>query len=409
MRNEESVWDRLILEDRPKPPVLTDEQFRRWIDCRQLFVSSRMDDEMAAVRASVRSALDALGAEPVMWENVAPSDAPAERAYLEGVDRSSVFVLLLGSRYGTADESGYSPVHKEWNRASRSSIPRLVFTRSDVQPSERAGRLNDWLRSIRNQVSTREFDDAEDLVDALRDRLRDLAARQRSTWVKLGLIVFPGRVHQQTGDVGGTAYRVEGTVRDGSVRRALSGLGDRTGSQVGADRLSWPNETSPVRVQKVNVTTAVADEAEIEVVCETPRDRSGSRSGSVMAGMGATIGGAGPAEQAALWARRALFGEEVEQSGPGDMLHSFTSPEGPTLPEVLESCNVHGWVALGLARLYAVEGLITRHGGHFERLDVGPATATSLPLRMRFVPRRHGSSQKAVEIEGRVPVPSVRA
>jgi len=142
------------------------------------------------------------------------------------------------------------------------------------------------------------------------------------------------------------------------------------------------------------VTTAVADEAEIEVVCKTPRDRSGSQSGSVMAGMGATIGGAGPAEQAALWARQALFGEKVEQSGlgeGGDMLRSVTSPVGPNLPEALESGNAHGWVALGLARLYAVEGLITRHGGDFERLDVGPATATSLPRHLRFVPGRHGS------------------
>lgn len=409
MRNEDLGWDRLILEDRPKPPVLTDEQFLRWIDDRPIFVSSRMDDEMAGVRQAIRSALEGLGGAPVMWEDVAPSDAPAERAYLEGVDRSSVFVLLLGSRYGTADETGYSPIHKEWNRASQRSILRLVFTRSDIQPNERAGRLNDWLGSIRNQVSTREFGGTEDLVGALQDRLRDLAARQLSAWIKLGSIVFPGRVHQQTGDVGGRAYRVEGTVRDGSVRRAISGLGDRTGSRVRADRLSWPNETSPVRVQAVNVTTALADEAEIEVVCEVPRDRSGSRSGSVMAGMGATIDGAGPSNQAALWARRALFGEEVERSGPGDMLYSVTSPESPTLPKVLESCEAHGWVALGLARLYTVEGLITRHGGYFERLDVGPATATLLPLRLRFVPAHHGSSQKAVEIEGGVPLPSAGA
>lgn len=404
MRNEDLGWDRLILEDRPKPPVLTDEQFRQWIDDRQIFVSSRMDDEMATARQSVRSSLDGLGATPVMWEDVAPSDVPAERAYLEGVDRSSVFVLLLGSRYGTADRSGYSPIHKEWNRASRRSIPRLVFTCSDVQPSERAGRLNDWLGSIQSEVSTREYDDAEELVESLVARLRDLAAQQRSAWVKLGSIVFPGRVHQRAGEFGGTAYRVEGTVRDGSVRRAISGLGDRTGSRVRAERLSWPNDTSPVRVQEANVTTSVADEAEIEVVCETPRNHYGSQSGSVLGGMG-SIGGAGPAEQAEIWAHRALFGENVERSGPGDMLYSVTSPEGPTLPKVLENYDAHGWVALGLARLYAIEGLLTRHGGHFERLDVGPVTATSLPLRIRFAPGSHGSNQETVEIEGNVPLP----
>lgn len=406
MRDGPSDWDCLILEDRPKPPVLTAEQFRQWVDDRQIFVSSRMDEEMAGARQSVRSALDGLGADPVMWEDVAPSDIRAERAYLEGVDRSSVFVLLVGSRYGTADETGYSPIHKEWNRASRRSIPRLVFTRSDVQASSRAGKLNDWLRSIQSQVSTREFSDADDLVGSLETRLRDLAARQRSAWVKLGPIVFPGRVHQRAGEAGGTAYRVEGNVRDGSVRRAISTVGSRTAGRVRADRLSWPNDTRPVRVKKVNVTTAVADEAKIEVVCELPRNYYGSGAGSVMAGMGATVSGAGPVKQAELWARRALFGEKFERSGPADMLHSVTSPDGPTLPEVLESCNAHGWVALGLVRLYTVEGLIIRHGGHFERLDVGPTTATSLPLRMRFVPGSSGSRREAVELEGSVPLPS---
>lgn len=121
--------------------------------------------------------------------------------------------------------------------------------------------------------------------------------------------------------------------------------------------------------------------------------------------MGASIGGAGPSDQAELWARRALFGETVERSGPGDMLYSVTSPEGPTLPEVLEDYDAHGWVALGLARLYVIEGLLTRHGGHFEKIDVGPITATSLPLRIRFAPGSHGSNQGTVEIEGNVPLP----
>jgi len=70
-------------------------------------------------------------------------------------------------------------------------VPFLVPCNHSYHPSTRSGQL--------------QFDDAEDLVGTLEDRLRDLAARQRSAWVKLGPIVFPGRVYQQTGDAGGTA------------------------------------------------------------------------------------------------------------------------------------------------------------------------------------------------------------
>lgn len=402
MRNNDLHWDDLILEVRPKPSPLTDRQFRQWIDGREIFVSSRMDDEMETFRQATRSALDRWGANSVMWEDVAPTDAPAERAYHEGVDLSSLFVLLVGSRYGVADDSGYSPIHKEWRRASQRAIPRLVFTLSEVNRGDRDGRLNDWLQSMQSEVSTRKFRDREKLVESLEARLRAIAARQMSAWIKLGPIVFPGRVHQQFGDSGATEYLLEGTVRDTLVRRAISGLGGRAGSKIRADRLTWPDETHPVRVRTVNVSTSVTSEAEIEVVCALPRNYYGPGSGSVMGTMGATIGDAGPAKQAELWARRALFGEDIGRSGSADMLHTFTRPEGPTLPQILKRHDVHGWMAQGLARLYVVEGLITRHGGYFERLEVGPTTSSSMPLRALFVPA--GSHSEKAEIEGAVPL-----
>lgn len=396
-------WTDLIVDGWPKPPEIGDAQFRRWLEGREIFVSSRMDDEMGRCRQSVRSALQNWGASPVMWEDVAPSDAPAETAYLEGVDISSLFILLLGTRYGAADTSGYSPIHKEWNRASDRAIPRLVFTRSIGDAGKRAGRLNDWLDSMRTQVATRDFDEAEDLVGTLKMRLQDIAARQLSAWIKLGPIVFPGRVRQESSDMGGTRYLVEATVRSGAVRDAISALQGQGQGRVPADRLTWPDQTHPVTVRRVGVSTAVANESDIEIRCDQPSNYYGPGAGSVIGSMGASLGGAGPVEQAELWARRALFGEQVEPSGTVDMLHSFTSPEGPTLPEVLDRYDAHGWVAQGLVRLYTVEGLLTRHGGHFERLEVGPTTSSSIPLRAVFIPGA-GSDDRHAVIEGAVPL-----
>ena len=53
-----------------------------------------------------------------MWEEITPRDEGPQRAYLSGVDRSSVFLLILGSRYGVTDQTGYSPTHQEGNRAA---------------------------------------------------------------------------------------------------------------------------------------------------------------------------------------------------------------------------------------------------------------------------------------------------
>jgi hypothetical protein len=103
-----------------------------------------MDAEMAAAREAVRGLLERWGAVPVMWEAITPRDQQPQAAFLEGVDSSAVFVLLLGSRYGAADASGYSPTHKEANRASERHTPRLLFMQRDVSDQDRAGKLNDW-------------------------------------------------------------------------------------------------------------------------------------------------------------------------------------------------------------------------------------------------------------------------
>ena len=82
---------------------------------------------------------------PSCGEEITPRDEGPQRAYLTGVDRSSVFLLILGSRYIITDQTGYSPTHQEGNRAAEQRIPRLLFELASLKDSERDGRLNDWL------------------------------------------------------------------------------------------------------------------------------------------------------------------------------------------------------------------------------------------------------------------------
>jgi hypothetical protein len=101
----------------------------------------------------------------------------------------------------------------------------------------------------------------------------------------------------------------------------------------------------------------------------------------------ASFGSVTAAEMATIWARRAILGQEYKDKGRGtyDLTGSFSEPETVTLPEVLSANGAGGWLAQGLTRLYAVEEVSRRYGGHFEHLEVGPAVATGVRIYGRFV------------------------
>jgi hypothetical protein len=223
-------------------------------------------------------------------------------------------------------------------------------------------------------------------------RLREMAAAQETPWVKLGNLVFPGRVSRRRNGHR-TEYRVEARIRDGRVRRAVSELGGWS-PRVQADRLTWGIETQEVRVESVELETRSTSEDIASVRCMTPQ-----QGGGYHPGMGMTINGVGPAEQAEIWIRRAVLGEDVA-AGRSSLLGSVLEPKGPSLAEVLAREGAQGWLAEGLIRLYLVEGLLTRFGGHFERLDVGPATSTGVRIDIEFVPDAHTTTP--VRLSGQV-------
>lgn len=402
--NDPLQWENLVVERGAVPLQLDDAAFREWMAVRRVFVSSVMDPEMTASRDAVRTFLRSWGATSVMWEEITPRDQHPENAYLEGVDSSSLLVLLVGSRYGIPDGSGYSPTQKEVDRARDRQLPRLLFVMADIADADRAGKLNDWLRELYGQVSAAKYKNPDDLCRQLEHQLREMAARQESLWLKLGPLVFPGRISQRRAN-GAALYTVSARVRDGAVRRALSELGG-FGGRVRADRLSWVTETQPVSVQEVSAETGRTSESAVSVTCAQASDR-----GSNYAALGGmSIGGAGgrsygPSDQAEIWAKSAVFGVTAQDADRGrghDMMSMFTSHEGPTLPEVLRTQSAGGWLAEGLTRLFVVEQLIGKYGGHFERLDVGPATATGVRVLASFHP--NGGPRPAV-LDGVVPLP----
>lgn len=399
--NDPLQWSSLIVERGATPLPLDDMAFRQWMSGRRIFVSSVMNDELRPDREALRTWLTRWGATPVMWEAITPRDQDPKRAYLEGVDSSDALVLLLGSFYGAADASGYSPTHEEANRARDQRIPRLLFERGGIAPSDRSGKLNEWVRELYREVAGAQYRTPDDLCALLEARLREAAAREESMWLKLGPVVFPGHVTQRrTGDQ--AVYTVSARVRDGAVRRALTGLGT-LGSGVRADRLTWTAETQPVTVREVVAETERTSSSTVAITCAQPSHYYGAGvAAPFVTHVGAGGRSYGPAEQAEIWAETAMFGAQPpdRRSRGMDMVAYFAAHEGPTLPAILTALKADAWLAEGLVRLFAVEHITTRYG-HVEQLDVGPATATAIRLGVSFRP----ANSAPVILAGLVPLP----
>jgi uncharacterized protein DUF4062 len=219
------------------------------MDERRIFISSPIDDEMRPIRATVAAYLRREGAIPVMWEEITPQDRRPEDSYLEGVEQSGIFTLIVGARYGVTDETGYSATHKEANRAEELDLPRLLFERGTVSRADRAGPLNDWIDSLYSELSGSRYATVEELVASLDRRLRELASQQESYWIKLGSLVFPGSVFQRSRQ-DGTEFLINAGLRDSSVRREVSAIGDFAGlggySRSRDAQLTWGNATHAV-------------------------------------------------------------------------------------------------------------------------------------------------------------------
>ncbi|MGH9970587.1 MAG: DUF4062 domain-containing protein [Pyrinomonadaceae bacterium] len=371
---------------------------------RHIFVSSLMDPEMTPFREAVRAYAHSMGATPVMWEEITPRDEGPQHAYLSGVDRSMVFVLILGTRYGVTDPSGYSPAHQEGNRAAERRIPRLLFTLSAVDDSVRDGRLNDWLRSLQSEVSGASFASQIDLIAQFDARLREMAAQSERLWIKLGELVFPGTVKSRFTSSGEGEITVAARVSDGEVRRALLRLGQPFGSRSRAERITWSNNSFPIQIESVYVEAEYSGEDEVKISCKSSQSWG---SGSSSVHMLASFGSVSAVEMAGMWARRAILGESYKEGKQVafDMTESFSQPEAATLPEILQTYHAGGWMAEGLTRLYAVEEVSRRYDGHFLQLDVGPSTAVSVRVSGSFTfGASMGARGEYVVIEGVVPL-----
>jgi hypothetical protein len=266
-----------------------------------------------------------------------------------------------------------------------------------ISSSERDGKLNDWVGALRHEVSGARFTSPEDLVRQFDRRIREIASAQERPWLKLGPLVVPGSVRQRS-DGGQTSLIATIDTKDPVIQRILAELTEFR-SQVTADRLTWATSTYPVRVENVEGQSTSTSSAQYVITTRLLSDRIESPMHvSVSAAHGQSIGAA---EQAVIWGRRSIFGEQLARDYDGLLAH-FTAPDSPPLPRILAANRAQGWLAEGLTRLYVAEGLITKYGGHFEQLSVGPAASSSVRVDVEF--RLNDYDSSPVKIAGSVPL-----
>ena len=103
----------------------------------KIFISSVNEDGLKPLRKSVYQELQALGHEPVMWEeNIGPWIANADPVTLclQAVEQCDIYLLFIGSKAGTYDAAAERTVtHLEFIKAQEQETTILVFADVEVK------------------------------------------------------------------------------------------------------------------------------------------------------------------------------------------------------------------------------------------------------------------------------------
>lgn len=151
-----------------------------------------------------------------------------------------------------------------------------------------------------------------------------MAAQSKRIWIKLGNLIFPGKVSSRFEGNSGGQFTITARVQESGIRRALLDLGRDSFVRNSSGRLMWADKSYPVQVQSVFAETEFTTEDVIRVECRTPPNWYGD------SGIGYNLSGLGAAKAAKIWANRAIFGKAFEgdfKVRGYDLTDSFTAPQ----------------------------------------------------------------------------------
>lgn len=209
----------LIISE-PKPRILSMEILRKWSAGKNVFISSTIND-MKDERRAVRDTVHKVGANPVMWEILAPTDEEPNQAYSKGVRNSNIYLLVLKTRYGTKLRSGYSPTNEEYEEAYRLNLPIRIWIKAGIDEREREGHLNRWIIELQNFHSTGEYLDENDLGQQVERVLNQMAVEEIYQWIKFGPAIFPIDSIREIVEQGKKKITISATIDNRNIQRYL--------------------------------------------------------------------------------------------------------------------------------------------------------------------------------------------
>lgn len=143
----------------------------------RIFVSSlqkEMKKERQAIKEYIeRDPLLRKYFEVFLFEKDAPArDKNAEQKYLSEVDKSDIYLGILGSKYGEPGTDGLSPVEREFQRATKRGIERLIYIKG-LDDAGRDRRMRDFIKRISEGLIRKRYKENEELLKHINESLLD--------------------------------------------------------------------------------------------------------------------------------------------------------------------------------------------------------------------------------------------
>jgi hypothetical protein len=355
----------LLIDQRSASLAASDHDVRAWASGRRVFVSSLITD-MPEERSAARAAIEAVGAAPVMFEDLGAQDVSADQAYLSGVRSSEIYVGMWGSRYGVRMPDGYSATHAEFLEAERNGLRLCLFVHGEAS-GEMDGPQRDLIQGARNLYTTSPWSDPADLEQRMRRRLGDLAAEELAPWVRIGRALF--RAREIASD--GRTISITAAVHSNTVHAELVRQRDQRAHDL---PFASPHDARMVQVAELSTRTVSTIGYEEHIVLTAQEGRSSN--------MRMSLNGV-PAEEVT---RRALS-DGLFGTSTGEQARWLGGPIDPLEP--LRGMTLDDSVLRPVARLLFAERLLNDEAAStIDSFALGPSHQGKRRLRATWTPPR---------------------
>ncbi|RVN01764.1 DUF4062 domain-containing protein [Sinorhizobium meliloti] len=159
----------------------------------QIFISSTFKD-LEDERRAVQDTIISMGDFPVQMESFPATDESQMDFIKPLIEHSDYYVLIIGGRYGSVDDDGFSFTHKEFRHAVECGVPVLVMVHGKPEniaagksESTEIGRKNlkDFVAEAENKRIRKAWETTGDLKLAVREALDHAKrAKPRTGWVR---------------------------------------------------------------------------------------------------------------------------------------------------------------------------------------------------------------------------------